>query len=116
MATQGLLTIMKDNKVKYKIIAGCNGFNIDKVKEKILMTEPHILFSSSELVISILLHTGAILLNFGCKDCLVVISEYGGYYQFKEPLSSLYGETFNQPEFNPRWEYGTADYVEVLKF
>lgn len=49
MATQGLISIVdKDNKTLYKIVVGCEGFNLPAVVDDIL-TKPDLVFSLESL-------------------------------------------------------------------
>ena len=53
-------------------------------------------------------------LGFGNEHNLVVQSTDTVYTECEGELSPLYREKFSDPRFNPRWECGTAAYVEVV--
>ena len=107
MATQGLLTILYKGKPKYKVVAGCNGYNIHTLKT--ILTEGMLdTLTLSELYVK------ATKANVGCANCLVVMSADDVVTKCEEELHSLYADTFNNSTFNPRWHKGTADYVEIL--
>jgi hypothetical protein len=114
MATQGLLSIVdKANKVKFKIVCGCNGSNIKALAESVKK-----LFNDEKPITATRLYIMADDHACGCKDCLAVLSDteviYHGDGDDLE-ISESYRKTFNRPKFNPRWEVGTAEYTEVIK-
>ena len=103
--TQGLLTIKNREKVFIKIIVGCNGYNINLLKEAIIEKK----LDNIEDI-----YNEAIECDFGNEECLVVMDEKNIRFKGDAIIPSLYRETFNDEKFNPRWENGTADYVEFL--
>ena len=103
--TQGILTLTENGVVKIKTIVGCGGYNIEKLRKEILAKE---LRSIEEI------YEQALKSNCGCENCLVVMDESVIKYKGGEELSPRYRETFFKPKFNPRWEYGTAEYTEVV--
>lgn len=108
MSTQGIVTITSGDKVLMKIVAGCNGFNAKSLKERISQMWP----VSAEQAYQIANEEG-----FGCKRCLIVISEEKIIHDDsidQGEISKLYRKTFNKPKFNPRWARGTADHVAIL--
>ncbi len=52
--------------------------------------------------------------GFGCVDCLTVVTEWAIFKGNDYPSSSLFLSTFSDPEFNPRWEQGTADHTVII--
>lgn len=106
MATQGLVTVMHDGKVIYKIVAGCNGYNASKLAQSIRESWPLLLPEIFNM---------ASRLGFGSSRCRVVISRDAVKYIGTEPLGVLYRATFDLPEFNPRWEHGTVDHYELVE-
>jgi hypothetical protein len=106
MATQGLVSIVRDGKVQFKAIAGCNGMQSPTLAAAIRESPPETI---DELA---LLCCGA---SFGCCDCTVIQGEAGVITSAKDELGPLYAEKFSDPRFNPRWYLGTADYVEVVE-
>lgn len=105
MAKQGIVSVVKTPETKIKVIAGCNGYNADGLAERI-KTEG--LQSISEI------YEAAKEQRFGCIDCLVVMDKKTALPD-KDDLHSRYRDAFDDPEFNPRWKYGTADYVRVIE-
>jgi hypothetical protein len=108
MATQGIVSIVKNGKTLFKCVAGCNGMTAEKtVKALSELQNPTI-----DQV-----YKACIDNDFGCSDCTVVQSESehrsNPDYQ-DEPLSDLYIQKFSDPQFNPRWESGIASYKAVL--
>lgn len=107
MATQGIISIVKENKVIFKCVAGCNGMTATKTANELKkLKEPTL-----EQVYDICLKN-----DFGCKDCLIVQSEntYKGADD-EDELSELYKTKFQDAQFNPRWESGIASHVEVIE-
>ncbi len=114
MATQGLITGVKNGNVWYKIVVGCDGSNITKVagwlRDRAFM---HSNFGKEMLGILQLVAS-----DLGCDSCRVILlrTEIGIGSDSLEPLSDLYKDTFDCPNFNPRWDVGTADYAEVVNY
>lgn len=106
MTTQGLVTLTKDGNVTHKIIVGCDGYNADKLVGAIKNDSEPVTIGRLVLL--------AMESGFGCGDCRVVLDENSSAGADEE-LDERYRRTFKQPEFNPRWENGTADYVRVVE-
>lgn len=108
MGTQGLVTVTAYGEVVLKAVAGCNGFEAGKLAEAI---------RSGDIAADIeSVYNEARQLGFGCEDCLVVWdAEDRAGAAVQEGLPPLYRETFSDPQFNPRWEHGTAAYVEIVE-
>lgn len=104
--TNGIVSITRNGKTVFKVVAGCDGYNAPKLAQAIRETGPSTLDQVYDLALDC---------DFGCKECLVVIGECGERYEGDEPLGPLYRSTFADPRFNPRWERGTAAYVEVIE-
>jgi hypothetical protein len=47
---------------------------------------------------------------------LVVYSKWESITPDDDDLPASYADTFNEPRWNPRWHYGTADYVEIVYY
>jgi hypothetical protein len=121
MATQGLVSVVVDGEVVCKVIAGDNGFNAKNVAEYIR----HWVHKDKESIVqhAYLIHYGAReISDFGCEACLVTMTPVSLFYDYltnqygNSKDWSLYIDTFNDPNFNPRWDVGTADYVEIVEF
>jgi hypothetical protein len=53
--------------------------------------------------------------DFGCMDCLIIINKDREFKMFDDKLSNWYRDTFDNPEFNPRWECGHTEYLEIME-
>ena len=106
MATQGLVTVLKGGRVVMKIITGSDGMHAPKLASK--------LRSFGRVPALDEAYRFALSLGFGSSASLVVMNERSTFFFGDDELSPLYRETFDQPEFNPRWRQGTADHVEVV--
>lgn len=99
MATNGVLSMVKNGQVEVKIIVGCNGFNVDDLSETVTleMTEHD-------------LEDAAINVDFGCDDCRVIM--------MRENISGHpphYQADFHNPKINPRWLSRHVSYHTVVK-
>lgn len=104
MAIQGLVSFVdKDYNVLAKVVVGCNGYNVNRFIEHINKLEAEYL----ELV--------AKYSKFGCDDCRVISTSKTTHFNIPEYLGEgLFYSKFDDPGFNPRWGYGTADYVRIV--
>ena len=107
MTTQAVISIVKNDQTFIKIICGCDGYNAKKLAE---------IIKDKRLEKIEDIYIVALENNFGCKDCLVVMSKEDVIFSGSEGLGPLYSETFDNPSFNPRWKHGTADEVIILRF
>lgn len=105
--TQGLVTIMKDGKVRMKIVAGGDGDRAAQLAAPIRALGRVPTLDEA--------YTLAEQVGFGSPGSLVVINETRYKFHGDGRLSKLYRSTFNRPRFNPRWHYGTADHIKVIK-
>jgi hypothetical protein len=106
MATQGLVTVRQNGTVKLKIVAGSDGYNAKRVATAIrklgrvpTLTEAWTIASQN---------------SFGDRDDDLVVMDERNVRTCAHPIPRLYRKTFRQPEFNPRWQRGTADHIEVV--
>lgn len=109
MATQGLLTITNNKRTKCKVVTGSDGYNIPELAEWVRNNPSH---SQEELWVKA-------KTLFGIDSLVLQTSNDKAIYEgdFDAPKCNeecLYYKKFEQPKFNPRWEYGSADYVEVV--
>jgi hypothetical protein len=107
MATQGIVSVMEDGRTLFKVVAGCNGMRAPYLA-KAIKKQPNLTIDK--------LHTLAIDNAFGCGSCLVVVSEEDVIYGGDDELNQRYFTTFLDPKFNPRWDLGTASYVEIVDY
>jgi hypothetical protein len=111
MATQGMIVIKEDGKVKFKIIAGDNGFNIHNIPRAELITD-----SPTEL------YTVAQRHNVGCADCLIVsylgdsneVRHFHLDMNLDHESNPWYWDQFFNPDFNPRWKNGGVDHLRTI--
>ena len=106
MATQAIVSLVKDGHTCIKIICGCDGYNAEKLI-KIIKDD------KSDNIKDV--YIAALENGFGCKDCLVVMDDKNIIFDGDESIDPLYRETFDNPSFNPRWKKGIADIVYLLK-
>jgi hypothetical protein len=113
MSTQGILSITKRGTVLLKVVAGCNGYNIPHLAEA-LRKNPTT--NTYKILLELCADHGV-----GCDECLIVqdgnaFSMRGGNtFDPKDEGGQLYVDKFHDPRFNPRWELGTAEYVEIVE-
>lgn len=109
MATQGMITILDETgKVKFKIICGSDGYNVEKIPKKKLLqaTTPKDLYDL------------ALEYECGCEESLVVsyVDDQNRvqHYHFADDLDHEYNpwywDQFFIADFNPRWKLGSTDY------
>lgn len=106
MATQGIISVISENEVVMKVIAGCDGY-LSPTAAKAIKAEWPV---TPERAYDPCLQTG-----LGCDDCLVVMDKTTIISKFDEDVGPLYRETFSDPNFNPRWKNGGADNFEIVK-
>lgn len=104
--TNGIVSITRGGKTIIKVVSGCDGMKADKLAEEI---KARGLMTASEI------YDAALDVNFGCMGCLVVQAEGETVWRGDDDLGPLYAEKFADPRFNPRWDYGTAEYVRIIE-
>ncbi len=104
--TQGIVSLMKVGRVVMKIVAGSNGKNA-KDLARWLRSIAHVPTMEEAYAL-------AVQCSFGARDNLVILTEGGTLFKGDEDLNERYRRTFSDPRFNPRWEYGTADFIELV--
>lgn len=109
MATQGIVTVIVGDKVIAKAVAGSDGYNAEflaaEIKRNHLVNPDEILSAAKRV-------------QFGDKEDLVVQGPDANLFEGDEDLGGLYFDRtkFEDPRFNPRWECGLADHVEIVNF
>ncbi len=107
MGTQGVVSVVIDERVIVKAIAGCNGYEAPKLAAVIRERK---LFKIEDV------YQAALEVDFGCAEDLVVLSNTQVMFDGDvDGLGYLYRGTFTDPKFNPRWKNGTAAYTEVVE-
>ncbi len=111
MATQGIVSILNNSEMFFKVVAGSNGFNASKVVE---WARTHKGVMTIEEV-----YNAAIKAKFGDPSDLIVQGSDGSHAYDGDKIDGVDGlyrdySKFLDPNFNPRWEAGTADFVEVI--
>jgi hypothetical protein len=107
MATQGLLSITRAGKVVAKIVTGADGYNILSLAESLRnnpTTDPDALLERCR---EHDLGGNSLIVQSSPDDWLCDGDT--------DEVSELYKTKFHDPHFNPRWAFGTADYVEVVE-
>ncbi|MFA6024226.1 MAG: hypothetical protein WC777_03355 [Candidatus Gracilibacteria bacterium] len=105
MGTQGIVSVCEHDEVVMKVIAGTDGYNAPNVAKRLQQEWP----VSAERAYDI-----AVEEVFGTAHDLVVLTLGQAVFQGEEDLDPRYQATFGDPNFNPRWELGIADHVEVI--
>lgn len=123
--TNGIVSIRKDGEMLYKIITGHDGMHAPLLAG---LVRKH--YAETKLIPSVdTLFSMANACDFGCLECLVILERNPESYH--EPFirswtpevndldespvdKGRYLDTFHVAQFNPRWKYGTAPYVEVV--
>ena len=109
MGTQGIVSIVdQHNQTVMKFVAGDNG-----MKAPVLAAWLRENYQERHTYSD--LYAKAIELGFGCEDCLVLIGQCAMFSHIPGDSPPSYRETFDKPEWNPRWERGSADYVEMVR-
>lgn len=114
MATQGIVSICRKGNVLFKVVAGSNGANAEKLIDWARTHQGNM--TAAEI------YQAAKEVRFGA-DWDLVVQASDGTLAFNddeihgEDLGRLYRDTqkFGDPYFNPRWKSGLADYVRVLE-
>jgi len=105
MATQGLVSVREEGRVVMKLVAGIDGYNASIVAEDIRTQWPLDAQDAYDI---------AIQRNFGTVRDLVVVTLGETVFKGDDDVGRLYLNTFQDPEFNPRWESGRVDHCEVV--
>lgn len=105
MATQGIVSVRERDEVVMKIVAGTDGYNAPKVATRLKQEWPVSPEAAYDLAIQEV---------FGTVHDLVVLTLRETLFKGDDDLNPRYQETFSDPEFNPRWEQGIADHVEII--
>ncbi|QQR82597.1 hypothetical protein IPJ70_00590 [Candidatus Campbellbacteria bacterium] len=109
MATQGVVSVVKNGVVVLKVVAGCDGYNAALLGNTIRGMG---IIPDAENAYDL-----AFKLRFGEVECLVAMDQRTEVFRGHDEIDSTrYRATFSDPRFNPRWEQGTADFVEVVEF
>jgi len=117
--TQGIVSILVNGEMKFKVITGHDGYNAKNLAAWLRKLDQ--CPSLGEL------GNQANACDFGAEHTRVIL-EAGE--RWNEPIihctdgmdecdnegRQRYLDTFHVAQFNPRWKYGTADYVEVVEF
>lgn len=98
--------IGKFGEVVVKIVAGCDGYNAEKLAFKLAELKTYELPTIYNIATS---------LNFGSKESLVVIGTDNEYHFTDDELPPSYRATFDCPYFNPRWKFGTAEHTFIIR-
>jgi hypothetical protein len=109
MATNGLITIIKDGRVYRKITAGCNGraawLAAEAVAERFRQGHEPYLCQLARICITA---------GLGCDDCLVASDLQYHEGDVDKDFLQLEFAHWNEPLFNSRWERGSAPYNALI--
>jgi hypothetical protein len=105
MSTQAVLSVLKDDIVQYKVIAGAQGMSIPYMK-KFAMENPDATLEEVHEKAKELFGEDSTVTQ-GSPDTLLYMDEI-------DSARGLFKSKFYNAEFNPRWEQGTADCMDVL--
>lgn len=121
MATQGLLTITKNGQTHIKVVVGSDGYNVQKladlIKERNLWDKPNKLWEACDDANFGTILNGRVI-QYGKDGKLFITnhdSDNGTKSSIEEESLNLYIDKWSIPDFNPRWEYGTAPYILVVE-
>jgi hypothetical protein len=114
MATQGLLSITDKGKVTAKIITGADGQYMPDLKLWLVQNrnaENQEIFEKAKELFG----TNSLILQVSPTTFFADESIFDDANETISKPESLYQSKFNDPFFNPRWTFGSADYTEVLE-
>ena len=117
MATQGIVSVVRGGAVLLKVVAGSDGYNAPKLAEALrawFEANEFLYATDDERMDARTAYCLASMIGFGADCDRVVVMPDEVFHQCDDELGPLYRQTFADPRFNPRWEYGTADYIEVV--
>jgi hypothetical protein len=119
--TNGVVSIVVDGSVRWKIITGHDGeaapamanlireFILEKRKipdrDDLLCFVSATDFGSPKTVV---------ILEKAPLPQRAIVHSTDPDWDYDNPEYQRYTDTFDVPQFNPRWKYGTAPYVEVI--
>lgn len=108
MATQGLLAITRNSKTVCKVVAGSDGNGVVALADWVRGNPTHTLdelWAQANTLFS--------------ADSLVMQTSEMEFRCVGEPpradATCTYRQNFDNPSFNPRWQCGLADCVEVVE-
>lgn len=107
MGTQAVVSIVSHGQTIVKAVAGCSGAFAPDLAEA-LRAQPGI--NTAQEVYDL-----ATKIGFGCISCLVVLDRENIVSVDGDDIEADYRATFDNPEWNPRWDRGTAAYVEIVQ-
>jgi len=99
--TQGIVSVFENNQVILKAVAGCDGYEAEKLARRIKAEG----LRDAESV-----YKAAMEVGFGSEESLVVLDSERIYYPYGDnQVGPLYRQTFSNPKFNPRWQCGSVE-------
>ena len=106
MGTQGVVSVQSSGRVVMKLVAGKDGNLAQEVADCLCSSWPLSVDAAYDLALDI---------GFGSENTLVVLTESETRYDGPDELDDRYHRTLQDPNFNPRWELGTADHVVIIE-
>jgi hypothetical protein len=128
MGTQALVSVVnKSGAVLLKIFAGYNGDKassfVEKVNDLQLLDESFKSLTSIsreqaqvfyDLALSIMGGQCSLVAQYAPKEAIYLDPEEMFGEQEIFSMQSLFENKFSDPNFNSRWDYGTADYTFII--
>jgi hypothetical protein len=102
MATQGLVSVVRDDKVILKVAVGCDGYRALALARRVI---------AEGIETADALGKAAESEELGCSDCRVIMDTERTYFPVE--CHESYRKTFGEPFFNPRWDSGECEYAYV---
>ena len=110
--TQGMISIIENEKVKYKIVCGADGGNVEEIPEAELLK----CHTPEEL------YNLAVRYECGGEACLVVsyldqenrVQHYEKTDDLDHEWVPWYWDQFLNPNFNPRWARGICQHTRLV--
>jgi hypothetical protein len=113
MGTQGLISLVRNGEVVRKIVVGCSGMHVPDLAAELRKNQT----DDPEALVRM-----ARGFEVGCSGCLVVqtgptsfVLPDGFAFEQDDKDFRRWRDTFANPVFNPRWDNGTAAYIEVVE-
>jgi hypothetical protein len=113
MGTQGMITLVRKSEVVRKIVVGCSGMEVPLMAAE-LRKNP------TDDPAALVRMAGEF--GVGCDGCLVVQTAPASFvlpdgFAFEQDDKDFHRwrDTFTNPKFNPRWDNGTVEYLEIVQ-
>lgn len=105
MATQGILSVMIDDRVILKAVTGLDGYEMPAIGDEVVTK----MVTKAQDLLNLCHEHG-----LGGDSLIVQSSPTEWIGGDSDELPEWYAAKFHDPRFNPRWRHGTADYIVVV--